>query len=300
LTSSACSDAVRALGATPERASQNTVTMLDALANRFGPVELSPEIARSRPLLARYSTTPSRIFGDRDMWTAMSDSTRVIEIGGQYQSGRYLLAHQPGVGTPDDPGEARHVMHLQRLGENEYRWRSVDEVALGPATASEFDRALTTLFHAAERIDGPTIRALTRASFPRATASIQRLVVMDSLRSTPHSDGSASVVIGIGVRPAIAERAFQSLGPYARKYWLPMRWRVRIQDSAGLAWGEFTKRDSTIVLQLRVRDGSLAPLDGQRVSLGSRTVSRGRARARHRCHSRDAAWLRRAHAAISQ
>ena len=37
---------------------------------------------------------------------------------------------------------------------------------------------------------------------------------------------------------------------------------VVLRDSLDVRWGEFTKRDSSIVLRFRVKDGSLAPLNG--------------------------------------
>ena len=234
--------------------------MLNALADRFGTIELSPEIASARPRLARYSTTPSRLIDDKDLWTSRTDDERVLEIGGARRDGRYTLAHRPGATAPRAPGEARHVMRLQILGDDEFRWTSVDEVALGPVTIADLDRALTSIFRAGERGDAAVARVATREAFPRASASLSRMFVIDSLRTAREADGATSVVLGLGLRPGRAERFFEALGPYARKYWVPIRWRMEVRDSLGARWGDFTKRDSSIVLRFRVRDGSLAPI----------------------------------------
>ena len=260
LSSLACRDAVPALGATPERAASRAATMLNALADRFGTVELAPEIARARPRLARYSTTPSRLLHDERLWTSRTDDERLLEIAGVRRGGRYTLFHRPGAPAPQTPGEARHVMRLQILGDDEFRWTSLDEVALGPITIADLDRALTSIFRAAERDDPTVARLATREAFPRASASLSRMFVIDSLRTARETDGATSVVLGLGLRPGRAERAFEALGPYAREYWVPIRWRMDVRDSSGANWGSVTKRDSSIVLRFRVRDGSLAPM----------------------------------------
>ena len=233
--------------------------MLNALADRFGGVELSPEVATTRPRLARYSTTPSRLIHDKELWTSRGEDDRTIEIAGARRAGRYTLFHHPGAPPPRTPGEARHVMRLQILGDHDFRWTSVDEVALGAITIADLDRALTAIFLAAEEGDPAAARAATRIAFPRASASLSRMFVIDSLRASRAADGATLVVLGLGLTPGQAERHFQSLGPYARKYWVPIRWRMSLEDSLGTRWGEFTKRDSSIVLRFRVHEGSLAP-----------------------------------------
>jgi hypothetical protein len=260
LFSLACRDAVPALGTTPERATSDAATMLNALADRFGTVELSPEVARARPLLARYSTTPSRLLEDSAIWTRRGETDRALEIAGARRGGRYMLFHDRGVSAPHIPGDARHVMRLQPLGDGEFRWTSLDEVALGPITAAGLDRALTAILLAAEQNDGGATHLASRTAFPRASASLSRMFVIDSLRTTRDSDGATSVVLGLGIRPGRAEWSFQALGRYARKYWIPIRWRMVVRDTLGVEWGDFTKRDSSIVLRFRVEDGSLAPV----------------------------------------
>jgi hypothetical protein len=234
--------------------------MLEALADRFGPAELAPEVARTRPRLARYSTTPSRLLDEEDIWTGRSHNDRTIEITGTRRDGKYVLSHRAGAPSPRVPGDARHTMRLQVLGEDVFRWTSADEVALGPISVSDLDRALTAIFSAAEQHDADAILAATRATFPRASTSLARMFAIDSLRTTRDADDATSVVLGLGLRPARAGRSFASLGPYAQKYWVPLRWHVTLRDSLDTRWADFTKRDSSIVFRFRVKDGSLAPI----------------------------------------
>ena len=271
LSSLACREAVPALGTTPERATSHAATMLNALADRFGLADLSPEVANGRPRLARYSTTPSRLLDDQDLWTSRGENERLLEIAGARRAGRYTLFHQHAAPGPDIPGEARHIMRLQVLGDDEFRWTALDEVALGPITVADLDRALTAIFLAAERGDAVAIRAGARSAFPRASASLARMFVIDSLRTTHDPDGATSVALGLGLRPGRAQRSFEALGPYALKYWVPIRWRASVADSLGARWGELTKRDSTIVLRFRVKDGSLAPVGAAPRRIGPST-----------------------------
>ena len=260
LLSVACRDAVPALGTTPERATTDAATMLNALADRFGMADLSPEVASGRPRLARYSTTPSRLLDDKDLWTSRGENDRLLEIAGARRGGRYTLFHSHAAPAPRIPGDARHIMHLEVLGDDEFRWTALDEVALGPITTADLDRALIAIFLAAERRGGAANRLAEPSAFPRASASLSRMFVIDSLRTTRDLDGATSIALGIGLRPGRAERYFQALGPYARKYWVPIRWRLIVEDSTGTRWGELTKRDSSIVFRFRVKDGSLVPV----------------------------------------
>ena len=243
--------------------------MLTALADRFGIVALAPEVASTRPRLTRYSTTPSRLIDDEELWTSRSEDERLLEIAGARRNGSYTLSHRPGAPVPRAPGESRHVMRLHILGADEFRWTSVDELALGPITVADLDRGLTAILLAAERGDPAATREATRAAFPRASASLSRMFVIDSLRTSRDADGATSVILGLGLRPGRAERSFEALGPYARKYWVPIRWRIGVEDSLGARWGDFAKRDSSIVLRFRVKDGSLAPMGSATHRVGS-------------------------------
>jgi hypothetical protein len=243
--------------------------MLEALAARFGPVELAPEVARTRPRLARYSTTPSRLLEDRETWTSRGENERTLEIAGTRRGGSYVLFYQAGARTPVEPGDARHVMHLQVVGDDEFRWTSLDEIAIGPITVVDLDRALTAVFEAAEREDDDALRVAAQAAFPRASASLARMLALDSLRTTRDADGATSVMAAFGLRPGYAERWFATLGPYARKYWVPLRWHVSVRDSSGLHWGDWTKHDSSIVLRFRVKSGALAPIGAAPRRLGT-------------------------------
>ena len=265
----ACRDAVPALGSTPEKAAANGATMLDALAARFGPVELAVEVARTRPRLARYSSTPSRLLDDRETWTSRGESDRTLEIVGARRGASYVLFQQPGAKPPVEPGDARHIMHLQVLGDDDFRWTSLDEVALGAITVADLDRALTAVLAAAERADDDALRVAARVAFSRTSTSLSRMFALDSLRTTRDADGATSVVVAFGLRPGRAERWFPTLGPYARKYWVPLRWSISVRDSSGLHWGDWTKRDSSIVVRFRVKDGSLTPFGAAPRRLGT-------------------------------
>jgi hypothetical protein len=160
-------------------------------------------------------------------------------------------------------------MHLKVLGDDEFQWTSLDELAVGPITVADLDRALTAVFLAAERDNADAVRLAARHAFPHAAASLSRMFVVDSLRTARDADGATSVVLGLGLRPGRAERSFQALGRYARKYWVPLRWRIDVRDSLDARWGDFTKRDSTIVLRFRVKDGSLASMGSSPRGIGT-------------------------------
>ena len=108
-----------------------------------------------------------------------------------------------------------------------------------------------------------TARAAIAAAFPRASALLGLLLSLDTLaldtgragRREPAPRGSADARRAAS-RPAPRYAAF------LEKYLTPIRARIVVADAAGVVWWTLEGERNLWTLRLRVRGGSLVPLEG--------------------------------------
>ena len=257
----ACREAPPALGSTPAEARTNADHLLGSLAARFGPALHGRAYAELRPKFAKSSLVPSRIFGDRSIWTAAEDDRRTLELQGYRTERGYWIGVKPGAKAPERPAEYRQVTHLRRLDRDEFEWSGRDELALGAMRADDLGRALGTIFAAGEKHSEGILRAGYRQAFPRTTAALGRVFSLDSLLTSRAPDGATAVALSIGMHPRRLEAESPHLAKYLDKYLSPASYAIEEYDDAGARWWDARGDDNRFTLRFRVRDGSLAPLN---------------------------------------
>lgn len=257
---SGCGEAARRLGG-GEHAATDADQLLGALAARFGPLRPDDSFVSRRARLASAALVPSRAFADQSLWTGVDDGWRRLDLAGRPREDGYRLSVRPGVAAPSTPGEYRAVIALRELARGEYEWRGSDELAVGPVTGADFDRALTALLLSCERGGSGDARALVRADLPRAAAAWGRLFAMESLTITAAGAG-ADVTVAVIVDPRGIDGDFPRYAAYLRKYLAPVRLNAIAFDGDGRRWWEADLRDMRFTLRLRVQGGNLAPLGG--------------------------------------
>ena len=99
---------------------------------------------------------------------------------GAFADGRYTLASHSGVQAPRNPAEARHVTTLSKLSNNEYRWDTTVDFAIGSARPAEIAAVLARLIAAAERSSEREVRANLLATAPRTSTALGPLFSLDS------------------------------------------------------------------------------------------------------------------------
>jgi hypothetical protein len=263
ISAAACRDVGPAFGPNIPAARANAEQVFGGIAQRFTNVERTPKFRAARGKLGKYALTPSVIFGDTSVWTAIGpDNSRAITVEGEYDNNRYLFATRPSMTPVNEPGDARHTIVLRKLSDNEYDWFTQVEVAAGSITANDMKNVVRALMKSAERRTPSAIRADYSESFPRTTAALGRLFTIDSLRTTNDADGATTILLRIRITPDKLRPAMPAFADYLDKYVEPARYKSVIRDNNGIRWIELAGGANTFTLRLRSIDGHFAPLSG--------------------------------------
>ena len=258
-----CRDVAPAFGPTIPRAISNTEGLFGGIAQRFTNVQRNPKFALARGKLGRNALTPSAIYNDTSVWTAMgSDGTRTITIEGEFANNRYQFAAKPSTTTPDKPADSRHLITLRKLANNEFEWFTNVDIATGTITGHDMANVIAALMRSAERRTPAAIRADYRESFPRTTAALGRLFALDSIRVTADADGASTITLGIRLDPAKLKPTMPAFAAYLDKYSTVSRYQAVVTDKRGGRWIEFSGANNFLTLKLRSIDGKFAPLTG--------------------------------------
>jgi len=256
-----CRDAARALGAGPA-GPPGADAFLVALATRFGPIEREPAFDAARPKLARAALVPSRVFEERGLWTAVEAESRHLEFFGERASDRYRLGVRPSAPLPREAGEYRGRLRLRRIADGRYEWSVRDELAVGPAAPDDLSGALTALLRSGEGVSGNVARGRARREFPRASAAFSRLIVLETLDLEPSEGGSTSMLVGLRLRPDRLRESAPRYAAFVERYATPIRLEAIAADSTGNRWWTLEAEGKRWTIRLRVRGGSLVPLEG--------------------------------------
>ena len=258
-----CRPSIVAFGPTPEAARANADAFFAALGDRFVNVQRAPRFAHARNRISRYALSPSKLYDDSTVWTSGGgDSARTLSLEGVFANERYLFAPRASVPLPDAPGDSRHIIELRRINEDEFRWTTEVLHAMGPARPADAAAAFSALLAAAEGRSEGQLRAGYRADFPRTTQALAQLFSLDSLRVSPHSEGTTAITLGIRIEPGRLRAAYPNFAKYVEKYIGPARYRIRLRDRRGATYLDVAADDDRVRIQLRERGGRLVRLDG--------------------------------------
>ena len=97
LVSAACRDVGPAFGPTIPAARANADGLFGGIAQRFTNVQRNAKFTVARGKLGKNALTPSAIYNDTSVWTAMgNDGTRTVTVEGGFLNNRYFFAAKPG------------------------------------------------------------------------------------------------------------------------------------------------------------------------------------------------------------
>lgn len=235
---------------------------VEALADRFGPIDRDPAYDALRRKLNRMSFAPSRGFDDPAAWTAKGPGWREVDLVGRGAGGAYRIGVRAAAPRPSSPGSYWNRIRLQRLGAGRYEWTVSEELAVGPVAPSALASALDVVFRAAERMESRDSRSAVAAAFPRTASTLGLLLRLDTLVLERDAPGSTYVRLGVRVTPA-GIKAFAPRGAaYIEKYAGPLTLQGALVDAQRATWWTIEAADRLWTLRLRIRDGSLVPLAG--------------------------------------
>ena len=260
---SACRDVGPAFGPTLPQARANAEGLFGGIAQRFTNVQRNPKFAHARGRLGKHALTPSAIYNDTSVWTAMgSDGTRTVTVEGEFGANRYFFAAKPSASRANEPGDSRHLMVLRRIDEDEFEWLTNVDIAAGAITGNDIANVIAALMKSAENRSPASMRADYRESFPRTTASLGRLFTLDSLRTTSDADGATTITLGVRLNPDKLRPTMPAFAAYLDKYATESRYHTVVTDKRGVKWIELSGARNFMTLRLRSIDGRFAPFSG--------------------------------------
>ncbi|MEO6529246.1 MAG: hypothetical protein ABIP93_21685 [Gemmatimonadaceae bacterium] len=266
VTATGCRDTFAGFGA-GARARASSDQLFGALAGRFTDVTRNAKYEYARIQIARWALSPSRVFEDSAVWTGSSGAVKLLETHGAFADGRYTLASRSGVSAPRNPADARHITTLSKLSDNEYRWDTTVDFAVGAAQPTDIATVLARLIASAERSTEREARTTLLASTPRTSAALGLLFSLDSLRPTLLPDGSTAVTLVIAVRADLLRRRYPAFADYVRRYVDPAQYRFVVADRGGAPFVEGSARDRLLTIHIRTLHGQIVPLAGPARSL---------------------------------
>jgi hypothetical protein len=271
----ACQPAARELASGPAGAAGSRV-LVQALADRFGPVDREPGFEALRPKLAAASLVPSQVFEDAVAWRTQGDGWRAVELDGYSTAGAYRIGTRAQALAARLPGQYRGRVELRRIAGGRFEWTVTEELAVGPTRPSDLARALDVLLGGAEHASEASARAAIAEALPRAAGKVGLLVRLETLGLAHDADGATSVRLGVRLTPGGIRGFAPRYAAYLEKYARPIRASLVVSDPEGAPWWTLEVADHLWTVRLRVRAGSLVPLEGPS---GRRLPGRLRARA---------------------
>ena len=260
---SACRDVGPAFGPTIPAARANAEGLFGGIAQRFTNVQRNPKFAHARGKLGKHALTPSSIFNDTSVWTAMgNDGTRTVTVEGEFGSNRYFFQAKPSVSKANEPGDSRHLMVLRKVDDDEFEWFTNVDIAAGAITGDDIANVISALLKSAEHRTPAAMRADYREGFPRTTASLGRLFSLDTLRSTLDNDGATTITLGIKLDPDRLRATMPAFGAYLDKYATESRYRTVVTDKQGVKWIELSGAKNFMTFRVRSINGRFAPFSG--------------------------------------
>ncbi len=238
------------------------VVLVEALADRFGPIEREAGFEALRPKLARSGLVPSLIFDDASAWTTREGDWRAFDLAGYASGGVYHIGMRAEAQRPAVRGQYKARVQLQRLAPGRFEWTASDDLAIGQARPSDLAGALDTVLHFAERSTEASARAAIAKVLPRASAQFGLLFRLETLSLQRDAQGATAVRVAVRLTPAGIGGFAPRHAAFLEKYAKPVKVSLVIADPAGVTWWTLEAADGLWTVRLRIRDGSLVPLDG--------------------------------------
>lgn len=261
VTLAACQPAARELARGPA-GPEAPKALVEALADRFGPVDREAGFDALRPKLARAALVPSWVIDDGTVWRTRGDGWRAFELNGYSWGGLYRIGAREEALPAAAPGEYRGRVLLRQAGRERFEWSVSEELAVGPARPADLARALDALFRGAEGVTEASARAAIAGALPRASVKLGLLLRIEALELRPDAHGATSVRLAVRLAPAGIRGFAPRYAAFLEKYVGPMRGRLVVAEPGGAVWWTLETADRLWTVRLRVRDGSLVPLEG--------------------------------------
>jgi len=259
----ACRQVAPAFGPNIPLARQNAEEFFYSVGSRFTNIQRPARIIHARSQFGHYALTPSAVYNDTTIWLAIGpDSARLFGDEGHFLYDRYIVTAKLSTTPPDVLTESREIVRLRKLTSNEYEWFTNVDVALGRIGAKNIADVLAAALEAGEGRSPAAIRADYTANFPRTTAALGRLFSIDTLRTTPDSEGATTYELAIRLTPEILKATMPHYAAYIDKYISKGKYRMTLTDKTGAHWFDAWAANYYMHFKVRSKGGHFAPLEG--------------------------------------
>jgi hypothetical protein len=259
----ACRQVAPAFGPSIPVARQNAEEFFYSVGSRFTNIQRPARIIHARSQFGHYALTPSGVYNDTTIWLAIGpDSARLFGDDGRFAYDRYVVTARLSTTPPDALTESREIVRLRKLTDNEYEWFTNVDVALGRIGAKNIADVLAAALQAGEGRSPAAIRADYSTSFPRTGAALGRLFSIDTLRTTPDSEGATTYELAIRLTPEILKATMPHYAAYIDKYIGKGKYRITLTDKTGATWFDAWAANYYVHFKVRSKGGHFAPLEG--------------------------------------
>ena len=236
--------------------------LFGSLADRHVDVVRNSKYEYARVQLTRGALSPSRVFDDTAAWTAASGNARLLETFGSFIDGKYVMASHRGIGAPVRTADGRHVTTLSRIDDNQYRWDTTVDFAIGSARPNDVALVISRLLTAGDGRSPAAARADLLASSPRAAAVLSSVFTLDSVQPTQLADGTTATTLAVSVHSDLLKQRYPAFGDYVHRYVDPARLRFLVSDRSGVPFLDGQYRDRVLTIRVRSQGPHLVPLSG--------------------------------------
>jgi hypothetical protein len=263
LVMSSCVDAVSVVSDGPTRQAVKIAQWSDAIASRYTTPERSGRFESARRRLVSGALVPSRAFSDTAIWsTVSSPTTRVLGAHGGLTDHGYRFEISSDPPALSKPGDTRHTIALRRLSDNEFRWDTYVDFAIGSITAADVGAMMSELLVSGQDRDPAMVRSAALAKFPRSSAVLSRIFSIDSLTLHPGGQGTTTVNMTVGVYPEGLKATAPHFAEYITKYVANSHYRFTLVDRAGAMYFEAIGGNHKLTIRYRVKGGSIVSYYG--------------------------------------
>src|ERR1043165_9573135 len=176
-----CVDGFKPLNEAPA-ASAKVDELSEAVAARYTSPERSGRFESARRRLVAGALVPSKAFSDSAIWSAfVPPATRVLSAHGALTDRGFRFEMAPELSPLTHLGDTRHSIALRRLSDNEYRWHTGVDFAIGSITPADMGSILIEVMAGGHEMEPAAVRAAAVRTFPRASATLAKLFTIDSL-----------------------------------------------------------------------------------------------------------------------
>jgi hypothetical protein len=263
LSVAACREPFNALGqAGGPSARERGSELFSALGMRVVLPWRDAKYDTARLRIASAAMLPSRVWRDSAVWTSITAGRRELLVRGHFDGTRYRMQAAPSVPFPATAAEARHLITLARLSDDEYAWHTDVPYAIGHVTAREAGAMFAAIFASAEGRTEAEVRAGYERILPRTTRVMGQLFRVDSIHSVQLADRSTSALFSLSLTPDGVEQKYPELAKYLRRYVRAGKMHLVLRDSSGNSYLDLNIANGKLDMRVRTAAGRMMALYG--------------------------------------